>query len=437
MSHSPWKLTTFAGTPKTLDNTIEGLWQKSSMAEWAVKCPACNKLNIAAKEYDLYAMLGPLPAKSEAKLSEAVPGTICANPACRRRLSPREGRWMHRRPELRVDYPGYHVPQAIMPIHYADTAAWSDLLGKREGRNNTSTAVFDNETLGESCDQGIKLVTVTDLKAAATLPWRNDPLGRKTPTEAIAARRDYLDVALGADWGGGGDKETSFTKVAVAGYRPGGQIDIIYGRMSLTPHDHFAEARMVLKTYNAFDCQILAHDYNGAGTVRESLMVQAGLPYDRVMPLCYHPTATRNILVYHASEALHSRNYWLLDKARSLLMTASCIKLGRIRFFQYDFEDADNPGLLHDFLALVENKVEMARGRDMYTIQRNPQFQDDFAHAVNMACCALWHRHGWPNLAEVANMRITEQQLNDVSPEFPWSNDDAEESGMGGFLGQP
>ena len=37
-----WGLIQYAGTPKTMDNTIQVLWQDSSMAEWMVKCPHCS-----------------------------------------------------------------------------------------------------------------------------------------------------------------------------------------------------------------------------------------------------------------------------------------------------------------------------------------------------------------------------------------------------------
>lgn len=434
MSHSKWKLIMYTGTPKTFDNTIEGLWSKSSMGEWAIPCPHCGKLNIPAKEYDLYRMIGPLPKKSERALSEEVPGTICANPSCERRLSPRQGRWMHRVQKLMHEYPGYHVPQPIMPIHYADSDAWRDLLGKREGRNNTSPAAFDNETLGESSEQGIKLVTLTDLREASILPWKNDPLGKTAPTEALLRLNDYTLRILAVDWGGGGDEEVSFTKLAIVCLLPSGKIDVIYGRMLLTPSQHFTEAVEVMKAYNTFKCHGFAHDFNGAGTVRESLMIQAGVPYEQVFPFVYHPLAHKNIVVFHKSTADAGRDYWLLDKARSLLLTASCIKLKQIRFFQFDFEDNDNPGLLHDFIALVENKVEMARGREIYTIQRNPQFQDDFAHAVNFGCAAIWHQRGWPDLANIANIRISEQEMRMIAPDHPWEHMDED---MGGFLGMP
>ena len=48
MSASKWAVMQAAGTPKTLDNTIEYLWNQSSQAEWVTRCTACNYWNIAA-----------------------------------------------------------------------------------------------------------------------------------------------------------------------------------------------------------------------------------------------------------------------------------------------------------------------------------------------------------------------------------------------------
>jgi hypothetical protein len=58
--------------------------------------------------------------------------------------------------------------------------------------------------------------------------------------------------------------------------------------------------------------------------------------------------------------------------------------------------------LMDDFLALVENKIPSAHGSDVYTIQRNPLLSDDFAQAVNIGCCALWHMNSaWPNFSHL------------------------------------
>lgn len=437
LSHSRWRLQLYTGTPKTLDNTIEQLWLESSQAEWAIPCEACSKLNFPCKALDLDKMIGPMSWD----ICEQRPGIVCAK--CQRPIFPRSGRWVHKHPDLRWDFPGYHVPQAIMPIHYADPERWQELLGKREGRNNTSPATFDNEVHGESCDQGIKLVTETDLKRAAVLPWKNDLLGRTRPEEPLKRLSDYRLRVMGADWGGGGDSKkktdgrsqiVSFTKFCVAGARGDGKIDIIYGRKLLNPALQLEEATEVLQQLNQFRCDFLAHDYNGAGSGREALIIHAGLALERVMPMVYNATATSNIMVFHKSEVKHSRDYWILDKARALVLVCQMIKFGQIRFFQYDYENKENRGLLRDFLALTENKIEMARGRDVYTIMRSIGQEDDFAHAVTFACCAIWHMLGWPDTASVANLKLSEHQLQLAAPANPWQE---EAEMMGGFFGMP
>ena len=58
---------------------------------------------------------------------------------------------------------------------------------------------------------------------------------------------------------------------------------------------------------------------------------------------------------------------------------------------------------MHDFLALVEEKTETRMAGDIYTIVRNQMLSDDYAQAVNIGCCALWHiNQSWPNFAQAA-----------------------------------
>lgn len=51
--------TTYAGTPKTLDNTMEKLWTRSSQGEWVIPCPSCRHENISSVSEDLINMIGP------------------------------------------------------------------------------------------------------------------------------------------------------------------------------------------------------------------------------------------------------------------------------------------------------------------------------------------------------------------------------------------
>jgi hypothetical protein len=58
---------------------------------------------------------------------------------------------------------------------------------------------------------------------------------------------------------------------------------------------------------------------------------------------------------------------------------------------------------------------------------------DDFAQAVNIGCCALWHRtQSWPNLAELAGLQITIQQMNAAGPDTVWVDDPLQ-----GYFHQP
>jgi hypothetical protein len=151
MSHSDFGagLSVYTGTPKSLDNTLEREWRRSSQAEWMIPCPACPKENYPCLGLDLDKMIGewhdgigplrPTPEQLWAKVKAGVPALVCAR--CGHWLDPRAGRWMHKYPRLRYDYPGYHIPQIIMPHHCENGKRWAKILAKRAGRRTTPRRV--------------------------------------------------------------------------------------------------------------------------------------------------------------------------------------------------------------------------------------------------------------------------------------------------------
>lgn len=404
-----WGLERRAGTPLGPDNVLTLSWLGSSMAEWEINCPSCNYDNIPALSHDLVNMIG-----SEYKnASESKPGTICAK--CRYPINPRTGRWVHGQPHLRFDNPGYHVPQILMPLHYAEPRKWKALVGKMNGAANTPLYMFYNEVCGEAFDSGSRLITVADLKRAACLGQPN------SHKEALKHLDSYSLRILAVDWGGAGQDNTSFTSYAVLGWEPSGKIDVIWGHRSLMTTEHVEEAKLALNIMRTFRCSHLAHDYSGAGSLRETLITQSGVPYECIIPIAYVRAASGNIFQFKEATVRHPRNYYQMDKTRALLLTCQQIKNGHLRFFDYDFKGPDDPGLLHDFLALVENKVDSRLGgKTVYTIDRNPRMPDDFAQAVAMGCCGLWHiQQEWPNLAVQENVYITPEMQQLVSPNEP------------------
>lgn len=410
MSASDWALEQYTGTPKTLDGTLASLFSQSSQAEWVIRCDACNYWNIPALEHDLDAMTGPNIVTRD--ISEESPGVVCAQ--CGRPVFPRTGRWVHRRPELRHDFAGYHVPQLIMPMHYANPEKWAILLGKRQGFGNTTTAVYYNECCGESYDSGAKLVTLTEIKAAAVLQENT----LDNAVKALNTNR-YTSRILSIDWGGGGDEEISFTTAALLGLQPDGKIDVLFGWRSLTPHDHFGEVRRLLQIMSRARCTHAVHDYSGAGATRETIMVSAGMPAQNLVPISYVRAASGPLMrLIEANEATGQRTHFRVDKARSLVLTCNLIKRGWIRFFAYDYIGPGQEGLLHDFLALTESKVDTRLGTDIYTVIRSARGgPDDFAQAVNIGVCALyWQQKKWPDMAEVDRLTLTPEQLAAVTP---------------------
>lgn len=395
MSYSKWALTKFAGTPKSTDNTINGLWKRSSQAEWMIPCNHCKEWNIPSLEFHLEDMLGPL----RTDISEEFPGTVCHK--CRKPIRPREGHWVHRYKERRWDFAGYHVPQVIMPLHYSSYKKWDELLAKQRGWGNYTQARFYNEVLGESVDAGQQLVSETELKRAASLPWKNNP---NQPDQNVTARLQYYTTrVLAVDWGGGGEAGVSFTTMALLGFAPDGKIHCLWGKRLVASQEHLREAKELLHWTSVFAPDVVVHDYTGAGVVREAVLVQAGFNLDRIMPIEYVRAGIGNMLRYIEPSVLHNRGRYRLDKTRSLLWTCQAIKLGMLQFFEYDYVNDDNPGLMHDFLALVEEKTESRMAGDIYTIVRNQMLSDDFAQAVNIGCCALWHiNQAWPNFAQAA-----------------------------------
>ena len=394
-------LNAYSGTAKTFGNTIQKLWNDSSKAEWVIKCQRCGYDNIAGMEYDLDQMMGPMRnGKSEyGQISEEQPALLCARSRCRRPIHPRFGRWWHAVPSKRMTDPGYHIPQAIMPDHCCKKDKWAELCSKREGRRGVPLYAFYNEVCGESYDQGARLLTESDLQAAATLH----------PNEISIARREigkYRMRVCSVDWGGGGVKGDSLTVVTVLGLRDDGVIDVIYGHRSLTPHDRDGEAEFILKILVEFRCNFFVHDYNGAGSYREDYLLSNKFPLDRVMPVWYIRTASSNLMREYSETETHWRRHCKLDKPRSLHLTCQMIKQGKIKFFQWDNHGNDDRGLICDFLALLEDKVDTRMGREIYTIIKNANESDDFAQSVNMGCCFIWFKTGWPEIARTKQYDI-------------------------------
>jgi hypothetical protein len=180
----------------------------------------------------------------------------------------------------------------------------------------------------------------------------------------------------------------------------------------MTPHDHLAEAGRCFDVYSRFRCNAVAHDYTGAGQLRETVLRHKGVPLHKLLPIAYVSSPAGNRFRYVPATKHHPRAHIQADKTLILLTVISAIKLGLIRFFRYDYGGKDDPGLVHDFLALTQEKLESSRGREIYAIHRNPLLTDDFAQAVTLGCCCLWQlSQSWPDVDLTHSLLRTAEDL--------------------------
>lgn len=407
---SKFKMIQYSGTPKTTDNTIHNEWEQSSQAHWMMKCQEpCGHYNIASLETGLDKMV-------------TEKGFCCEK--CGRLLNPRAGQYKHSYKDRMFRFPGWHVPQPIMPMHCENPRAWFSLYEKKM---RWPAYRYHNEVLGESCDVGSRLVTRTELMAAADLPWAN------TPEAAHPHLREYSSVMMGVDWGGGGGGTikkrrgqvivsggtTSFTVVSVVGFRPGSPaphlLFAVRLPITMSPQE---EITYILSLFRRFSCKILAHDYGGAGSLRETLMLQAGLRPDKVMPCIYVRSVAKPIVSAEPPTDKSTRYYYSVDKTRSLALLCAVIKAGMGHMPKWsDINDAE-PCIYEDFLALIESNIENVYGTDRYLITRDPKKPDDFCHSFNFACAAEWHHNQhYPNLAKqfsISYVRPTSSEDTDT-----------------------
>jgi hypothetical protein len=140
----------------------------------------------------------------------------------------------------------------------------------------------------------------------------------------------------------------------------------------------------------------IAHDYTGAGQLREVLMENSGVPMSKIVPFTYGVSPRKDMINLFAPAA-GARQSYILDKPRSLGFTIAAIRakqltLPEIRLDRVGAPVPDDP--LLDLLALQEDPRETRYGNILYLISRAPGRPDDCAHAINFAAMACWYNRG-------------------------------------------
>ena len=251
VAHSSFKYKLYAGTPKSLDNTIESLWiEDSTQNEWVVPCDSCG-----GADFRYWNIL------DEGNIGKE--SLICDR--CHQPLNPmhEDAQWASLNPNPRVPNPmdGYRIPQIMVPW-----IEWSDILNKQI---LYSRAKFNNEVLGLSYDSGTRPLTRQDIIDNCNNEIRLDADGIR---KSIAHARGN-QVFLGVDWGTG---EQTYTVVVVGSYM-GGRFSILYlqrfeGRLA-EPELQLERIGELVQQWNV---HMIGTDYGGGFDRNDALIRKYG-----------------------------------------------------------------------------------------------------------------------------------------------------------------
>lgn len=379
----------YSGTAKTLDGTLAIKFEQSSQGHWCVKCE-CGKYIIFAPEEQLFSTISPK-------------GCLC--PFCSRKIHSETGGFIFKFPSRCATHVGYHFPQTIFPFHHTELA-WKEIIYKQ---NNIPKTQFFNEVLGISDSDSVRLLTKADLLNA-----RNN-IHTKEDAKSILYQYDMR--VLGVDWGGGGGKESA-TGICVIGKNYAvNHFETLYINRLPTGMTPEQEASFVDRIASEFEVDFIAHDYTGAGFMREAFFLNVFPQWkDRVFPVSYSYKPTSDLVTVSGTG---SRTSYVVDKTKSLLLTIGCIKHAVLTVPWFDPLDPKAPQL--DFLAIIEHEQktsdesatgnEVLRGSSVYLLDKVSGVRDDAAQATNIAFIAMCHTLGvYPVIHYDSKFDISEEQ---------------------------
>ena len=340
MSHAEHGRTIVTGTPKSIDNHLEGRFSLATANEWTVNCPQCGK-GVLLDERSL----GPR-------------GLIC--PQCIAPLDANQGRWVPRNPEATWGE-SFAINYLMVP--------WGNYDKVLMKQQSYDICKFNNEVLGVPTTLGEHVVTLAELEACCTELPMADTL-EQVPPEGRAR------LIAGIDWGGGGTSRT----VVVIGFMRG---DYVFQVCRMERFAATEEPELVLKAIAnrcaQFQVRFMAADGGGNGSVFNRLL------FDR-----YRAQLGLFAILYGSSRQEPQPDgvlfKWTIDRTASIGALFSRVKKQTILFPRV----SDSASYLAEFACEVAEYDDVNRS---VRYSHPDTMQDDCLHATNYALSLAVYAH--------------------------------------------
>lgn len=344
---SKYQLQKYCGTPKTLENSIEYLWQRSSQNEWEMKCEHCNTLNIP-----------DLPNVLE-MISKT--GPVCYK--CKKSIDVTKGQWISINSNKKDSFQGFHIPQIIVPFNLEEKP-WSRIY---EQYLYYPKSKFINEVLGISYDTGGRLITLTDLRNLQELP---------ADYTFDTYRNKYTLITAGIDWGM--SASTSFTVLAILGLTQDLKIHVIeHKKYNSTDIDFIIKD--ISATCKQFGVKLIGADW-GVGWTNNQYLRKYWCPNElsRVSEFKY---SNSNKLINW-----NQRSYnYVVNRNNLLNLLFMALKKKEIIFKKTENVEIE---IFPDILAVYEDTIESRTGQ-LKVFSHPADVPDDFIHALNFGYIVL------------------------------------------------
>jgi len=384
--------TLYTGTPLSLDNEIQLAWENSSQAHWTIKCPACNKENISSLAFDMERMLQPA-------------GLSCAK--CGHLLNTRTGYYLHAFPDRILKFPGYHVPQPLHPYHCEIPHKWKLLIDEYK---TWPRHQFVNEILGESWDSAHDPLTQQQLRDCCNVD------GRKNTIEEAVKRLPMAEFTiLAVDWSGNGQLGISTTGISLIAKLQGRSVlDVLYMERLPATQAHQEDAFRIAELLKNFKVDYFVHDYGGGGNVRETTVIQMGIPAETsVVPITFS-FAPRQPIMKLSRGGKGARSSYILDKPRALDLMYACLRTNKVIFPEYE----SCATLIQDLRNLAQETHETPRGSPYIIYVERKGRMTDMAMSLNMGLLAGWYiMQALPELTEQTHInKLSDDDIQDMDP---------------------
>ena len=347
MSASPFKWKRISGTSKTLNNTLEHYWNRSSQCEWGVKCTHCGKWNI------------PDTVESCMAMSENRAGIQCR--FCTKLLDVSKGQWIVGRPDIK-DHPGFHLPQIAFSSR-TTPKEWPVLYAKIHNTDGQySLTTIYNEVFGIATDTSVRPISRSDiLKCCNPSKTSWDP---SWPADTRSINR----VIIGVDWSTTAGVK-SFTVITVVGFDYRGKAHILFAER-LQGTDILAQVERVRVLFHQYSASLIASD-RGVGVLQAQLL-QRDFGAEKCAMIAY---TSAKIRIRWDPIGL----FWSINRTQAVDKTVYTIKQGKAGLESPCWELTAH--LWDDALNIFDH--ETASGTRVY--RKDPEKTDDFLHSLTFA----------------------------------------------------